>query len=328
MNKSAFVTGAGGFIGSHLAQSLLREGWRVRALVHYNSRNRIGWLSEDKRIAEDGFLDIVAGDIRDPFQMRQAIEGCSVVFHLAALIGIPYSYAAPMSYVETNIAGTVNLLEAARLSCVERFVHTSTSETYGTARYTPIDENHPLQGQSPYSASKIAADKLVESYYRSFELPVVTVRPFNTYGPRQSARAIIPTIISQALRGREVRIGSLAPIRDMTFVTDTTAGFIAAAVAGDHVLGNVYNLGTGDGFTVKEIAQSILELLGGDYQIIQDKQRVRPDKSEVMALISDNRLSGEQLNWRPTVKLADGLQRTIDWIRSHLSEYEIGDYTV
>ncbi len=327
MNKKAFVTGAGGFIGSHLVESLLNEGWKVRALVRYNSRSNWGWL-EEARGRKHPKLEVMLGDITDPFQMKEALAGCNVIFHLAALIGIPYSYHAPASYIQTNVNGTLNLLKAATDCKIERFIHTSTSEVYGTAQYVPIDERHPLQGQSPYSASKIASDKLVESFYCSFELPAVTVRPFNTYGPRQSARAVIPTIISQALKGKEIHLGSLDPVRDLTFVADTVAGFIAAAEAGRQVTGQVMNLGVGHGVSIGDLAETIFDILGGDYKIVTDEERVRPDKSEVMKLVSDNSLANKLMGWQPRISIRQGLESTIEWIRVNRGVYRTGGYTI
>lgn len=324
MSRLALVTGAGGFIGSHLVEGLLGKGWSVRALVRYNIHSSWGWLEEHR--GEDLPLEVVLGDVTDPFQMAEIAKGVDTVFHLGALIAIPYSYAAPASYVSVNVNGTLNVAEAALKAGVRRFVHTSTSEVYGTARYAPIDEKHPLQGQSPYSASKIGADKIVESFACSFELPAVTVRPFNTYGPRQSARAVIPTIISQALRSKEVRLGSLDPVRDLTFVTDTAAGFIAGADAPDAAVGGTYNLGTGEAVTIGDLAHTVFDILGGGYTIVTDPSRVRPAKSEVMKLLSDNRLAGQVLGWRPTLTIRQGLEQTIEWVRSHQDIYHPEEY--
>ncbi len=315
----ALVTGAGGFIGSHLVEALLADGWEVRALVRYNSRSSWGWL-EELRTRNAAAMEVMLGDVTDSSQMDETVAGCDVVFHLAALIGIPYSYAAPASYVATNITGTLCLLQAALKHGVRRFVHTSTSEVYGTARYTPIDENHPLQAQSPYAATKIAADKLVESFVRSFDLPAVVVRPFNTYGPRQSARAVIPTIVTQALLGDEVLLGSLDPVRDLTFVSDTAAGFLAAARS-DEALGLVVNLGTGRAVSIGELAHAIFEILGKPCRILTDEARVRPMESEVMKLLSDNSRARDLLGWEPRVSLREGLTRTIEWLAAHQSLY-------
>lgn len=326
MNKKALVTGAGGFIGSHLVEGLLLRGWKVRAIVRYNSRSSWGWL-ENARNRHDNALEVVLGDVADPYQMRQAVSGCEVIFHLAALIGIPYSYVAPASYVSTNINGTLNLLQAARDLGIARFIHTSTSEVYGTALFTPIDENHPLQAQSPYSASKIAADKMVESFYCTYGLPTVVVRPFNTYGPRQSTRAVIPTIITQALRGSEIHLGALTPVRDLTFVEDTVAGFIAASDA-ENAVGRVINLGTGKAVSIGELVQIILGILGEQRTVVTKEERLRPPKSEVMELISDNALAMQVLAWQPQIDLNEGLRRTIAWVRENQGVYSQSGYTL
>ena len=326
MGTRAFVTGAGGFIASHLVETLLRRDWQVTALVHYSSRAGWGWL-ETHHCRPLPNLKVVLGDITDPFLVRESLEGCDVVFHLAALIAIPYSYHAPASYVQTNVTGTLNLAEAARKTGVRRLVHTSTSEVYGTARYTPVDEEHPLQGQSPYSASKIAADKLIESFVCSYGLPAVTLRPFNTYGPRQSARAVIPSIIAQALHGKSVRLGSLDPIRDLTFVSDTVEGFIRAAEAGD-VTGQVFNLGTGEAVSIRELAQIIFDLLGVNPSLVTDPERIRPAASEVQRLVSNNGKAAKMLGWHPTVSLREGLGRTIEWMQAHAELYRPEEYTV
>jgi NAD dependent epimerase/dehydratase len=318
--KRVLVTGAGGFLGSHLVERLVTSGARVRALVRYNSRNDWGLL----KLLPDavkGEMEVVSGDLTDPFCASRIVNGCPVVFHLAALIAIPYSYTAPAQYVAVNCGGTLNLLEAARLQGVQWFVHTSTSETYGTARYVPIDESHPLTGQSPYAASKIGADKLAESYHRSFGLPVVTIRPFNTFGPRQSARAIIPTIITQALSGEAIRLGHLKPRRDLTYVSDTIAGFLKGALA-PQAVGQVINLGTGIAVSVGELAQMILKLLGLSKEIVPEAGRMRPEDSEVWHLQCDNRRARELLGWRPEVSLEEGLRRTIGYIGANLNLYK------
>jgi len=320
------VTGAGGFIGSHLAARLVELGGRVRALVRYNSRNDWGLLEQLPREILQA-IEVIPGDITDPYSTRRAVQGCSLVFHLAALIAIPYSYVAPAQYVAVNCGGTLNLLEAARAEGVARFIHTSTSETYGTARYTPIDEDHPLQGQSPYSASKIGADKLAESYFLSFGLPVVTVRPFNTYGPRQSARAVIPTIITQALAGDTIKLGHLEPRRDLTFVGDTVDGFIKAAIAPGAV-GQVINLGTGGTVSIGELAQTIIGLMGPPKTIVSTTERSRPEASEVWHLESDNRKGKDLLGWQPQTTLEDGLAQTIDYIKAHRDLYKPGIYNL
>jgi dTDP-glucose 4,6-dehydratase len=323
-NVKVLVTGAGGFIGSHLVDRLVREGYGVRAFVHYNCRNFHGWIEDlEPRIRRE--VDVFAGDLRDPFVVHRAVKGCRLIFHLGALIAIPYSYIAPMDFVETNVKGTVNVLQAALDLGVERFVHTSTSETYGTAQTVPINETHPLQGQSPYAATKIAADKMAESYRLSFDLPVVTVRPFNTYGPRQSARAVIPTIISQVLSRSEIRLGSLTPIRDLTFVEDTVHGFVSAATASD-VLGEVINLGSGKGISIGDLAAKVLALLGLDVPVVQDDDRIRPAASEVERLVCDNRKAQKMLGWSPKVALEDGLKQTADWVKSHLGIFKTDIY--
>lgn len=326
-NKNVVVTGAGGFIPSHLTEELVRRGANVKALVHYNSRNDNGML----RLADSelvGNVEIALGDITDPYYVKQITKEADVVFHLAALIGIPYSYIAPEQYVNVNIKGTLNVLQASLENGVDKVVHTSTSETYGTAIYTPIDESHPLQGQSPYSASKIGADKLAESYYLSFDLPVATIRPFNTFGPRQSARAVIPTIISQALVKDEIHVGSLDPVRDMTFVHDTVNGFIAVATS-EKSVGEVINVGTGKGHTIGDILDSVLRIVGKeDLKIIEDAQRVRPVKSEVMELICDNSKAKKLVGWEPQYTLEKGLRLTVDWFREHKNLYDTKGYVV
>jgi NAD dependent epimerase/dehydratase len=325
--KKVLVTGAGGFIGSHLVERLVAEGCDVRAMVHYNSSGRWGNLELLPQNQKEQ-LEIIAADITDPFSVQKAVEGCEVVFHLAALIAIPYSYAAPQSYVNVNVAGTLNVLEACRQAGVMKVVHTSTSETYGTAMYTPIDEKHPLQGQSPYSASKIGADKFAESYYCSFNLPVATIRPFNTYGPRQSARAVIPAIISQILSGKStIKLGSLDPVRDFNFVKDTAEGFIAVATS-SRSIGETINVGFGKGITIGDLAQTIVRLIGREVVIECDNERVRPENSEVMELLCDNRKALELTGWQPRYDLESGLRETIDYIEQNLSLYKTDIYNV
>ena len=325
-NKKVLVTGAGGFIGSNLVEELVKGGASVKALVHYNSRNDWGNIEElPKQVKNE--IEVVAGDIRDAFAMQKCVKGCDIVFHLAALIGIPYSYVAPEAYVDTNIKGTLNMLQAALVNNVGRFVHTSTSETYGTAIYTPIDEKHPLQGQSPYSASKIGADKMAESYYLSFGLPVSTIRPFNTYGIRQSARAIIPTVISQALIKDKIQLGSLSPVRDLTFVKDTVNGFIKIA-GSEKAIGEVINVGSGFGITVGDLVNKIFSIMGKQVEVLLDESRVRPEKSEVMQLIADNSKAKELAGWQPTVSFDDGLKLTIEWIKDHINNYKTDIYNV
>lgn len=325
--RTVLVTGAGGFIGSHLVEGLVAQGARVRATIRYNGRSDWGNLEQ---LAPDVLaeVEVVPSDVTDPFAVRRLVEGCGTVFHLAALIGIPYSYVAPQSYVQTNVVGTLNVLEAARAEGTERVVHTSTSETYGTALYTPIDERHPLQGQSPYSASKIGADKMAESYHRSFELPVVTLRPFNTYGPRQSLRAVIPTIIAQALAGTEVRLGSLSPVRDLTFVEDTVQAFLAAGSA-PGAEGRVLNAGSGRGITIGELAELALDVVGSAAGVVAgDEERVRPAASEVGELICDATALRELGGWEPRVALREGLERTAQWLRDNLGSTKPGLYNV
>ncbi len=318
--KRTLVTGAGGFIGSHLVERLVELGSRVRALVRYNSRNDWGMLELLPPEIKNQ-IEVVAGDITDPYGTARALEGTSIIFHLAALIAIPYSYTAPAHNVAVNCGGTLNLLQAARTQGVECFVHTSTSETYGTAQYTPIDEAHPLQGQSPYAASKIGADKLAESYHLSFGLPVVTIRPFNTFGPRQSARAVIPTIIVQALTGDVIHLGSLEPRRDLNYVSDTVEGFIKAATV-PQAVGQVINLGNGRTVSIGELARMIIQLIGGNKEIVADTARLRPETSEVWHLECNNHLAQEILGWRPQVSLKEGLHRTIDYIKANLGRYK------
>jgi len=322
--KKVLVTGAAGFIGSHVVEALVAAGAATTAMVRYNSSSSIGNLAFlDPDLRKE--VRVVSGTIEDSDFVYQSVKGQDVVLHLAALIAIPYSYEAPRTYVRTNVEGTLNVLEAVRRYDVARMVHTSTSEVYGTALRTPIDEDHPLQGQSPYSASKIAADKLAESYFRSFGTPVVTLRPFNTFGPRQSARAFIPTIISQALDRDAVRLGSLTPERDMTFVSDTVAGFLAAATTVG-IDGMTLNLGTGSTYSVGWFAKCILELMEADKPIIQEEERLRPANSEVMRLVSDNARAREVMGWSPSVSLEDGLRQSIEFVRKHRLFYQTDRY--
>lgn len=325
-NKKVLVTGAGGFIASHLVERLVNEGAQVRAFTRYNSRNDVGML---RTIPADVFsqLEILQGDLRDVEAVRGAVRGVDTVFHLGALIAIPYSYVNPREVIDVNIMGTLNVLMAAREFGVRRMVHTSTSEVYGTAQYVPIDEKHPLQGQSPYSASKIGADKIAESFYRSFEVPVVILRPFNTYGPRQSARAVIPTIISQALTRDEIKLGSLDPMRDFTFVKDTANGFICAAEA-ENVLGQEINLGNDNTISIGDLVDKIFGIIGKTPKVVTDSQRIRPNKSEVMRLWASNQKAKEMIGWEPRVSLDEGLRLTIEWISAHLDLYRPDQYTV
>ncbi len=310
VDKLALVTGADGFIGSHLTEALLARGYRVRALSQYNSFNNWGWLED---VAPSDRLEIVCGDVRDPDFCRHICRGADVVFHLAALIAIPYSYVAPDSYVDTNIKGTLNMCQAARDCGVERIVVTSTSEVYGTAQYVPIDEKHPRQPQSPYSATKIGADAIAESFYRAFDLPVVIARPFNAYGPRQSARAIIPTIISQIATGKgRLKLGDLSPTRDFNYVTDTAAGFIALAEA-PGIEGRSINISTGTEVTMADTLAAIADIMGADVETVVDPERLRPAKSEVNRLCGDNTLITTLTDWRPAHTLEQGLRKTVEW---------------
>lgn len=320
VNRTVLVTGADGFIGSHLAEALVREGARVRAFCCYNATGSLGWLeyAEPSVLAQ---LEVVLGDVRDARLVAEACDGIDIVFHLAALIAIPYSYLAPESFLETNVRGTLNVLEAVRRMGCQRLVHTSTSEVYGTPDTLPITESHPLRGQSPYSASKIAADKFCEAYFSSFETPVVILRPFNTFGPRQSARAVIPTILAQLLSGfREVELGNVTPRRDLTFVADTVRGFLAAGIATD-VIGRTIQLGTGRAESVQEIFDAACRVCGVEARVVQRPERVRPRTSEVMVLQSDPRLASRLLEWRATVGLEEGLERTAEWIRANLDRF-------
>lgn len=322
--KQVLVTGAGGFIGSHLTERLVESGAKVRAMVHYNALGSRGWLETSDHQDK---IEIIAGDICDRDSVDAAAKDVSVIFHLAALIAIPYSYNAPASYVRTNIGGTLNVLQAAREHKVERIVHTSTSEVYGTARYVPIDEAHPLQGQSPYSASKIGADKIAESFHCSFGVPLVTVRPFNTFGPRQSARAVIPTMITQALKGGTVRLGNTEPTRDLNYVTDIASGFLAAA-SEPAAIGQTINLGSGRETSIADVAALIGKLVGRSLKIEKDEKRVRPDKSEVERLLASNKLAANVLHWQSKVSLEEGLRQTIPWIEKNLDKYRTDAYVI
>jgi NAD dependent epimerase/dehydratase len=325
-DKSVLVTGAGGFIGSHLVEALLRQGANVRAFLRYNSRADIGLL---RFLDSDTLhkLDIVQGDLRDSSAILAAMKDCNIVFHLGALIAIPYSYLHPREVIETNVISTLNVLEAARITKPFRVIHTSTSEVYGTAKSVPIDEEHPLQGQSPYSASKIGADKIVESYYRSYGLNTVTVRPFNTFGPRQSARAVIPTIITQALTRDSIKLGELLPTRDFTFVADTVRGFLCAAEA-PNIEGREINLGSKQEISIGDLAQTIIRMVGRPVEVICEGPRLRPKKSEVFRLYADNTLAHRLMNWQPQTSLEDGLAATILWIKKHTDFYRTGTYQI
>lgn len=322
--KHILVTGAAGFIGSHLVEQLVAQGAKVRAFVRYNSRGDTGLLKQlPAEILKE--VELIAGDLRDEDAIRKAVQGSQVVFHLGALISIPYSYRHPVEVAATNIMGTLNVLLACRDFGVERMVHTSTSEVYGTARQVPIDESHALQGQSPYSASKIGADKMAESFFCAYGLPVITVRPFNTFGPRQSARAVIPTIITQALKCDQIRLGNVEATRDFTFVSDTVAGFIKAAEA-EQGLGQAFNLGTGAEISIGDLAKLILKKVDRPVKFDVDSQRLRPQQSEVFRLLSNNALARETLGWQPQVSFDQGLDLTIAWIKQHLDLYHVGKY--
>jgi dTDP-glucose 4,6-dehydratase len=319
------VTGAGGFMGSHLAEELVRQGEEVRALVRYNSRDDRGLLEE---LPEDvrSQIEVIPGDLKDPDGVKKAVKRCHKVFHLGALIAIPYSYIHPFDFIQTNVVGTAHLLNAClEEGTLQRFIHTSTSEVYGTAQYVPIDEKHPLQAQSPYAASKIAADKLAESYHLSFGLPVATIRPFNTYGPRQSLRAVIPTIISQAVGDKKVWLGNTKPRRDFLFVKDTVRGFVQVGKC-EEAVGKVVNVGTGTDISVEELVKKILGLMGKQSKIEVEDRRIRPEKSEVMQLLSDTRLAQKLFQWAPRYTFEEGLTETIEWYQKNLSRFKVGSY--
>lgn len=333
MPNKILVTGADGFIGSHLVEALVRAGYEVRAFVLYNSFNSWGWLDRCADDVRDQF-EIFAGDIRDPHGVRTAMEGCDAVLHLAALIAIPYSYHSPDTYVDTNVKGTLNVVQAARELGVSKVVHTSTSEVYGTAQFVPITEAHPLQGQSPYSASKIGADQIAQSFYLSFGTPVVTLRPFNTYGPRQSARAVIPTIITQIANGqRQIRLGAVHPTRDFNYVTDTVNGFISA-LESDSGIGEIINVGSNFEISIGDTARTIAEVMNTEIEILTDEQRLRPDKSEVERLWADNNKAHELLGWKPAYGGLEGFRRglheTVTWFTDldNLGEYKADRYNL
>jgi len=320
-----FITGATGFIGSHLAELCVEQGFDVVAFDRYNPNNHWGWL-ENSKYKKD--FNLILGDIRDYDSVSKAMSGCGAIFHLAALIGIPYSYTSPLAYVRTNIEGTYNILEAAKNLGLEQVLVTSTSETYGTAQYTPIDENHPLVGQSPYSASKIAADQLAISYHRSFDLPIKIVRPFNTYGPRQSARAIIPTVISQIMDGAEdIKVGNLLPTRDLTFVKDTAIGFLSIFES-NNLIGEITNIGMKKEISIGDLIEKIADNMGVSVNVIKDDNRIRPDKSEVDQLLCDNTKLTSHTNWKPIFNLDTGLKATIEWMRNNKHYYKANEYNV
>lgn len=325
--KKVLVTGSDGFIGSHLTERLVAEGYSVRAFAYYNSFNSWGWLDTfPKEILDE--IDVFTGDIRDPNGVREAMKGVDEVFHLAALIAIPFSYHSPDTYVDTNIKGTLNVLQAAKDLGTSRVLVTSTSEVYGTAKYVPIDEDHPYQGQSPYSATKIGADRLAESFYRSFELPVTIVRPFNTYGPRQSARAVIPTIISQLLAGKtEIELGALSPTRDFNYVKDTANGFLAISKQ-EQCIGEEINIATQQEISVGELAQEMIDQINPAAQIVCDEQRLRPEKSEVNRLLGSNEKIRRLTGWEPQYSLKQGLAETIQFLRENLDRYKTDIYNI
>ena len=323
------VTGADGFIGSHLLEALCLEGVNIKAFCYYNSFNRLGWIDTlPKEILDK--VEIFIGDVRDPNGVRQAIHGCDMVFHLAALIGIPFSYHSPDSYIDTNIKGTLNVLQASKDFGVKRIFITSTSEVYGTAQYVPIDETHPCQGQSPYSATKIGADRLAESFYRSFNVPITIVRPFNTYGPRQSARAVIPTIITQLLSGAdEIKLGNVTPRRDFNFVKDVCQGFIEIAKS-EKTIGEEINIASGEDVSIGELIERLISMIcpDKDMKIVSKEERIRPEKSEVMRLLGSNKKLKELTAWEPRYSLEQGLKNTIDWIRNSLDCYKVNEYNI
>ncbi|QQG43792.1 MAG: GDP-mannose 4,6-dehydratase [Candidatus Daviesbacteria bacterium] len=328
-NVRCLVTGADGFIGSHLVEELLKQGAKVRALVYYNSEGKWGLLENIKNLKSHKNLEVVLGDINDPHFCERLLEDQEIIFHLAALIAIPYSYIAPSSYFQTNVLGTVNLLEAARKAKVKRFLNTSTSEVYGTALYEPMDENHPQQAQSPYAASKVGSDKAAMSYFLSFGLPVTIVRPFNNFGPRQSARAVIPTIISQILSDKikKIKLGSLKPVRDYTFARDSAKAMIKIALT-DETIGKVFNIGVGKGYSIEEIYQMICKLTNIKKEVITDDERIRPEKSEVWKLICSNKNLVDLTNWQPETTFEEGLRETIDYIRENLDKYKPEIYNI
>ncbi|MCD3349939.1 SDR family NAD(P)-dependent oxidoreductase [Clostridium botulinum D/C] len=326
--KKVLVTGAEGFIGSHLTERLVELGADVTALVQYNSFNNWGWIDTFNKNIKDS-IKVITGDVREYDNVKRMVSGQEVIMHLAALIAIPYSYLSPMAYVRTNVEGTTNILEACREEKnIQKIVHTSTSETYGTALYVPIDEKHPMQGQSPYSASKIGADKMAESFYKSFNLPIATIRPFNTYGPRQSARAVIPTIISQILAGkREIKLGSLTPTRDFNYVKDTAEAFVKIAES-DRTMGEVINAGSNYEISIGDTVKKIIELIGHDVKVLCDEERIRPEKSEVNRLWADNTKIKNLTDWTPKYSIDEGLAETIEWIKNNMQYFKTDIYNV
>ncbi len=326
-NKRVLVTGADGFIGSHLVERLASEGAQVRAFVYYNSFGRWGWLDDISPKLQDK-VELFPGDIRDPGRVVEAVASQEVVFHLASLIAIPYSYHAPDSYVQTNVSGALNVLNACRTHDIERVIHTSTSEVYGSALFVPITEEHPLQGQSPYSASKIGADMMAMSFHQSFELPVITVRPFNTYGPRQSARAVIPTILSQIHNGvSELKLGALSPTRDFNYVADTVSGFIAAAQC-DRAIGQVVNVGSGREISIGELVKTVIRITGKEVRVVTDELRIRPENSEVNRLLCDATRARDWTGWAPEYSLEQGLAETSKWVSQNLQYFKPQVYNI
>jgi len=325
-SKNILITGAGGFVGSHLVESLIVKGCNVKCFTRYNSRNEHGLLKEisSQKIKE---IEVISGDLRDSYTVSQAVKGVDIVFHLGALIAIPYSYKNPADVVSTNVMGTMNILNAARNYETSKIIHTSTSEVYGSAKYVPIDEKHPLQGQSPYSASKIGADKLVESFYNSYSLPVATIRPFNIYGPRQSARAVIPTIIMQALSRDKICLGSLHPTRDYTYVSDTVEAFIQIA-ENDSSIGKTLNIGSNKEISIGNLAKKICDLMNKKLEIVQEEKRKRPEKSEVDRLWADTSLAMETIHWKPQVSIEEGLLSTIEWMKENIQKYQTKEYVI
>lgn len=322
--KRCLVTGAAGFVGSHLVERLVMSGYRVRCFVRYTSTNQRGFLTE---LSSTNKIEIMTGDLRDAEAVRQAVQGMNVIFHLGALVGIPYSYVHPFEVIDTNVMGTVNILLAARHYGVSQVIYTSTSEVYGTAQYVPIDEKHPLQGQSPYSASKIGAEKIVESFHLSFGLSTTVIRPFNIYGPRQSARAVIPTIITQALALDEIRLGNFDATRDFTYVGDTVAALIMAAES-DHAIGRTLNVGSNFEISIRNIAEMVIRLVGRKVTLVEDETRLRPIKSEVQRLWADSTLAQQTIGWKPSVSLEEGLGHTIRWISQSLDRYQVDEYAI